>query len=85
MALMILVSYIGVAVWWLSGPLPAGAAARLTVESGSARWLAAVITGMFVFWDVPVSCYVKPLRKPDVVIHHIVMAVIACIAATSLP
>jgi uncharacterized membrane protein len=28
---------------------------------------------------------VKQLRQPDVVIHHIVMAAVACVVATSLP
>lgn len=84
LGLMGAVSAIGVVGWWFH-PLPATAASRLLDPVGPSRWLAAVIAGMFCVWDVPTSLWVKKLRKPDVIIHHVVMAAVAWTGAISLP
>jgi hypothetical protein len=83
MVLMVLVSSIGV-VGWL-GAMPATPQARLLEPLASARWLAAVIVGMFAMWDIPVSIAVPQLRKPDVIVHHIVMTIVAWVGAVTLP
>lgn len=95
MALMILVSSIGVGGWWrlfrgkqqlLSATMPpATAAGRLMEPDATCRWLAAMVTGMFAVWDVPVSLAVRQLRKPDVIAHHIMMTIVAAIGAVYLP
>jgi len=84
LALMVLVSVIGIAGWWCQ-PLPTTPFGRLLAPVESCRWLAAVITGMFCLWDIPTSLYIKKLRKPDVIAHHILMAAVAWTAAVSLP
>jgi hypothetical protein len=85
MALMVLVSSIGVAGWWLGGPAPATAAGRLMEPVGACRWLAAVVAGAFALWDVPASLAVRELRKPDVIAHHVAMTIVAAAAALHLP
>jgi hypothetical protein len=44
-----------------------------------------VICGMFVAWDIPASLLISKLRKPDVIVHHVVMAIVACVGATVVP
>lgn len=88
MALMLLVSGIGVVGWWgccntLTPPVTPYA--RLLEPVASARWLAAVIVGMFSLWDVPVSIAVPQLRKSDVILHHIAMTIVAWVGAVNLP
>jgi hypothetical protein len=87
MALMMVVSAMGVMGWWCcsGGGGFITASARLLEPVASARWLAAVVTGIFVFWDVPFSILIPDLRKPDVIIHHIAMTVVAAVAAYRLP
>lgn len=97
MGLMILVSYIGIVGWYLNPTIPSPSsssfaapatsnAIRMTVlNSPSTRWLASVIAGMFVMWDVPSSILIKQLRKPDVIVHHVVMTIVAIIGAAKLP
>ena len=84
MVLMVLVSSIGVVGWWGS-PFPETPYARLLEPVASARWLAAVIVGMFAMWDIPFSIHVPILRKPDVILHHIAMMIVAWIGAVTLP
>jgi TLC domain len=84
LVLMILVSWVGV-VGWCWTAMPSTAAERILSQSDSCRWLAAVVFGMFAFWDVPTSLMIPALRKPDVVVHHMIMTVMAYIAATRLP
>jgi len=84
LGLMILVSGIGVVGWYSLGQTGTSAD-RLLVADPKARWLATVVLGMFVAWDVPSSLLVAKLRKPDVVIHHICMAIIAWIGTFIMP
>lgn len=89
LGLMLLVSWIGV-VGWLT-LLPASATSlspstrRLLVPVNEARWLSAVICGMFVAWDIPTSIAIGQLRKADVIVHHLVMAILAYFGSTSIP
>jgi hypothetical protein len=73
-------------VGWLNPPVVAATAGgRLLVPSDSARWLAAVVFGMLVGWDLPSSLAIKPLRKVDGLLHHIGMAFVAGVGGTTLP
>lgn len=87
MALMVVVSTMGVMGWWCcsDGSRFLTASARLLEPVASARWLAAVVTGIFACWDVPFSILIPDLRKPDVIVHHIAMTVVAAVAAYRLP
>ena len=85
--LMILVSSVGL-YGWFNPSCSAGfttATSRLLQPSQTGRWLAAVIAGSFVCWDLPTSIGVKSLRKPDVIAHHICTALIAIWGATIIP
>jgi hypothetical protein len=90
--LMGTVSFMGVVGWWfrnhgtnmghLSHSTPW---TRLVAPNDSCRWMAAVLLGFLTLWDIPTSLYISALRKPDVLIHHGVMAVTAATAAWIIP
>jgi hypothetical protein len=83
---MVVVSSVGLYGWLNpSSAVFATASSRLLQPSPTGRWLAAVITGSFVGWDIPTSLGVKTLRKPDVIVHHLFTALIAFWGATILP
>ena len=85
-ALMLVVSTVGVLGWAFTPPFSYfDASSRILDPSSAGRWLAAVIVGTFSMWDIPTSFMVKELRKPDVIIHHIVMLITAAIGSTVLP
>jgi hypothetical protein len=90
--LMGTVSFMGIVGWWFRNH---GTSAghllhwtswtRLVVPNDSCRWMAAVLLGFLTLWDIPTSFYIGALRKPDVLIHHGVMAVTAATAAWIIP
>lgn len=85
LVLMVVVSAFGL-FHWLTPPVTAvTAAGRLLVPSDSARWLGAMLLGMLVAWDIPTSLWSGRLRKLDTLAHHIAMAAVALVGATSLP
>ena len=81
---MVAASLIGVVGWYLV-PAPLTPAARLLESSGSARFLGAMLLGNLVLSDLPLAAMVRELRKPDMVIHHIAMAIVCLSAATYTP
>lgn len=84
LALMLTVSWVGVVGWWLQ-PHGLTASDRLLKNVGEARWLASIILGMFLAWDIPGSILLKEKRNPVMLVHHITMAVIAYLGATCIP
>lgn len=84
LALMLLLSGLGVWNWWVN-PAPIVGAARILNVSTNGKWMAAVVLGCFALWDIPISIKVKGLRKPDVIAHHCVMTLIAAIGCFLLP
>jgi hypothetical protein len=85
---LLLVTMVGAIGWYSTGMVAAksaAAASRLLVVQPAALWLAAVVTGMMALWDIPTSIRVKSLRKPDVLVHHILMTVISYLGATQVP
>jgi len=90
MGLMVLVSWMGVQGYYFNTntnpPVGINSIHKMLLDTDdSARWLAAVLAGALALWDVPTSLAVRALRKPDVVLHHVVMAVTAGLGATQLP
>jgi hypothetical protein len=84
--LMVLVSYIGIIGYYFDpGTTGTTAIRRVLTPFEQSKWLGAVITGMFVAWDIPTSLLIPKLRKPDVIIHHVLMAIVACMGATVMP
>ena len=83
---MILASLVGGSAWWLGlATPPASAHDRLLAPNGTARWLAAVMAGQLVIWDIPCSLFMKSLRKMDAVLHHVGMAIVGYNVAKYLP
>ena len=85
LVLMIVVSYIGVKGFYFPENYMATASdavGRLLIPSSESRWLACVITGMFFAWDIPSSIWIGSLQKPDVILHHLCMLLLAFAGAT---
>lgn len=82
---MVLVSYIGIVGYYFDPGTATSASSRVLTSLEQSKWLGAVITGMFVAWDIPTSLLIPKLCKPDVIIHHVVMAIVAGVGATAVP
>jgi len=81
-AYMIFATAVGCGVWLGSAAWLGDAASRLLVpaaSSGTVRFLAAAILGELVIWDLPTAIWVKQLRRVDMLIHHVAMAVVAAL------
>mmetsp|Transcript_48779 Transcript_48779/g.110697 ORF Transcript_48779/g.110697 Transcript_48779/m.110697 type:complete len:275 (+) Transcript_48779:139-963(+) len=75
---MVLATAVGGMAWWGGAVVdPGDAAGRLLKPCGVARWLAAVLAGELVVWDIPVGLAIPQLRKPDSLLHHVGMAAVA--------
>ena len=44
-----------------------------------------MLFGELVLWDLPCAIWIKALRRPDLVIHHVAMAAVAFNAAWLAP
>ena len=85
LCLMVFCATFGLA-GWLSPPASAmTAAGRLLMPSGAARWLGATLLGLLLAWDIPTCLWIGRLRKPDMLGHHVAMALTALVGATALP
>lgn len=89
---MVLVSYIGIIGYYFDPTTVTATSSTFCAASGrvltpleQSKWLGAVIAGMFVIWDIPTSLIIRKLRKPDVIIHHVVMAIVASVGASVIP
>jgi len=64
---------------------PTTAAAVMTGHNGSVRVLGAVLFGQLVLWDLPTAAFIKRLRRPDLILHHVGLALVAFIAMRFMP
>ena len=76
---------VGCAAWISPAVAAADAAARLLVPIGTTRFLAAMLFGALVVWDLPCSLLVPKLRKTDMIAHHVLMAAVALNGMTFIP
>lgn len=83
--LMVIVSYVGIIGYYFDTKTASTAVSRVLTPLEQSKWLGAVICGMFVAWDIPTSLLIPKLRKPDVIAHHVVMAIVAFVGATIVP
>jgi len=83
--LMVFSAVFGVAGWLFPPMTAATAAGRLLAPSGAARWLASMLLGMLLLWDIPTCLCIQRLRKTDMLVHHVAMATTAFVGATCLP
>ena len=80
---MVLAGGIGAAAW-LHPALAGGSAGLLTVNA-TTRWLAAVLLGELLLWDIPSAVWIPALRRKDMLLHHVGMAVVAYLAVSAVP
>lgn len=86
LAFMLIAAAVGGAAWWGGYLLdPGTASGRLLQSNGTARWLASVLGGELVLWDLPVGLFVSQLRSVDSLLHHIGMAAVCFCVARHLP
>lgn len=90
LVLMMLVSWLGVRGYCFQHFSTATKATALggllQSEDNTARWLAAVLCGALLLWDVPTSLQLPQVRRQwDLIGHHLVMAGTAWLGATQLP
>jgi len=79
---MLFASIVGGAVWCSSGGWAGVAASRFATlgpASDTVRFLAAVLLGELLLWDLPTAFWVKRLRRPDMLVHHAAMAIVAAL------
>ena len=76
---------IGGAAWLSTSAWTGDAASRFLLADGTTRFLAAMIFGELVMWDLPCAIWIKALRRPDSIIHHFAMAAVAFNAAWLAP
>lgn len=57
----------------------------LFVTDSRARTLAAAVAGSLLLWDIPTSLALPPLRKADLMLHHVLMGVVGYVGALYLP
>ena len=63
---------------------PATPAARILVHNEAAHFLCQLQLAILVCWDIPTGIFVKVLREPLMLAHHVGMAVAAWYVATQL-
>jgi hypothetical protein len=75
----------GGAAWFAPTAWAGDAASRFLLTDGTTRFLAAMLFGELVLWDLPCAIWIKALRRPDSIIHHFAMAAVAFNAAWLAP
>jgi len=84
LALGLTLTLVGGALFLNRSQWPQTAALTMTAPSGTVRFLGAMLFGQLIIWDLPSAAFMKRLRRPDLVLHHLGLAVVALVA-TSLP
>jgi hypothetical protein len=69
----------GLYLWIHESPAGTNEAYRLTGPNTHGH-LSEFVLGMMAFWDIPTSALTKDLRKPAMLIHHVLMFFTAAVA-----
>lgn len=75
----------GAGFWFGQVGAPKSQRGMMLDECPSARWLAAVLAGELVLWDIPCGLLIPQLRKVDSLLHHVAMALVAYTVLASIP
>ena len=75
LAYTLVLTIVGGALWFNPARWPADAAAAMLVPDGTIRWIGAVLFGELILWDLPSTFWIKKLQKPDLIIHHVGLAI----------
>ena len=84
-ALLLIVVQTIIGALWYFPAVGATSASRLLAPDGTVRFLAAVVFGTLVMWDLPCAVFIKRIRKPDMIAHHVGVATIAFVMMAYLP
>ena len=85
-AFTLLLAIVGSARFFNPATWPADAATAMLQADGTVRFLGAVLFGELLLWDLPCAIWIKKLRRPDLLIHHIGLAIgPALVASRFLP
>eukprot|EP00962_Isochrysis_galbana_P047338 scaffold19286_cov146-Isochrysis_galbana.AAC.1 len=82
---MLIATVVGTWAWLSPAAWAGSSASRFLVDNGTTRFLAAMLFGELILWDLPCAIWIKQLRRPDSVIHHVAMAAVAFNAAWLAP
>lgn len=82
---MTIATVVGGAAWFSPAGWAGDGASRFLEPNDTTRFLAAMLFGELVLWDLPCAIWIKELRRPDSLIHHVAMAVVAFNAAWLAP
>lgn len=80
LAFMIIATAVGFAGWFSPAAATASATSRMLVADGTSRWLGAVLFGELLLWDFPCSIFIKLLREPVMLAHHVGLLTTAALA-----
>ena len=84
-ALLLIVVQTIIGALWYFPAVGATSASRLLAPDSTVRFLAAVVFGTLVMWDLPCAVFIKRNRKPDMIAHHVGVATIAFVMMAKLP
>ena len=82
---MAIATAVGAAAWLSPAGWALEPAARFLTPDGTTRFLAAMLFGELVLWDLPCAIWIKQLRRPDSLLHHFAMAAVAFNAMALAP
>lgn len=80
-----ILTFIGGALFLTPAAWPASAAAAMLEPRSTVRFMGAVLMGQLVLWDLPTAFFIKRLRRPDLIAHHVGLAFVALVAARPSP
>jgi hypothetical protein len=82
---MLIATAVGTCAWFSPAAWAGSGSSRFLLDNGVTRFLAAMLFGELILWDLPCAIWIKQLRRPDSVIHHVAMAAVAFNAAWLAP
>lgn len=71
----LLLTVVGGALFLNPANWPGSAATAMSAANGTVRFIGAVLFGELLLWDIPCAIWIKKLRRPDLLAHHIGLAV----------
>ena len=83
---MVMVSVVGGLALFTPGSWPTSAAAALIVPDATCRFIAALLLGELLLWDLPTFLWIPKLRKrKDLLYHHVGLAFAVWVTAALAP
>lgn len=83
--LAFVIAFVSIGGAWYLPAAAFSAKELLLAPDSTVRFLAAVVFGSLVLWDLPCAIFIKRLRAPDLIAHHVGMALSAYLVMAHLP